>query len=89
MIKLPNDGATRAAMEQHEDDLKLIENEVMGNNGPTCTCPDWWFPEDIRDKARLMPHMYQGALAHHDSCERKRSYDFRRGMTYGRKTRFA
>lgn len=37
-----------------------------------CTCPNWWFPAHKREKLRKLPHGYQGALAHHESCEKRK-----------------
>ena len=35
-----------------------------------CTCPDYWFPPDRREKLRKLPHDYMGVLAHHDTCKK-------------------
>lgn len=33
-----------------------------------CTCPDWWFPQNRREKLRLMPHGFGGMLSHYKTC---------------------
>ena len=33
-----------------------------------CTCPPWWFVEDLRDKLRSLPHGFGGGIFHHESC---------------------
>jgi hypothetical protein len=38
----------------------------------TCTCPDWWFPPDRREKLRTLAHGFGGILQHHSSCEKAR-----------------
>lgn len=37
---------------------------------PECTCPDWWFPSEKRERMRKLPHNYMGVLAHHDTCKK-------------------
>lgn len=37
-----------------------------------CTCPDWWFPSEVREKARKIAHDFGGGmLAHHESCAKR------------------
>lgn len=77
-MSLPNDRFHRAVTEwdPFARDLRLTEEEILGRLGPTCTCPDWWFPQDIREVARRLPHNY-GGLTHYKDCAKtldKRSW---------------
>lgn len=38
-----------------------------------CTCPEWWFPPDKREKLRELPHNYEGVLQHHESCNKTKN----------------
>lgn len=70
-------------------DLKLIEDEVLGKNGPTCTCPGWWFPNDIKEIAHRLPHNYQGALSHHTQCAKVKYNELQMKLAFtGRSGRF-
>lgn len=50
--------------------LRSGEGPPAPDPGPECTCPDWWFPPDKRDKLRKLPHNYEGVLAHHNTCKK-------------------
>lgn len=49
------------------------EDDIVGGPDPNeseCTCPDWWFPAEKRERMRKLPHNYMGVLAHHDTCKK-------------------
>lgn len=52
--------------------LRSQDPEPEAPPEPECTCPDWWFPPDRRERLRKLPHNYCGVLAHHESCAKYR-----------------
>lgn len=45
--------------------------ECQRQSSIECTCPDWWFPSEVREKARKLAHDFGGMLAHHTSCAKR------------------
>lgn len=33
-----------------------------------CSCPNWWFPPDVKERARKLSHGFGGVVAHHATC---------------------
>lgn len=65
-------GAMYAELANIINDLVRLrsQDEPVAVPEPECTCPDYWFPPDRREKLRKLPHNYMGVLAHHDTCKK-------------------
>ena len=63
-------GSAYAQLANIINDIVKLRSQDDPEPEPECTCPDWWFPPDRREKLRKLPHDYMGVLAHHDTCKK-------------------